>query len=231
MAVYDHQEREQLEDLKAWWTQWGAYVVAAIVAVAVIMLTMTGWRYWQEQKNDAASQLYYAVADSLQFTDEARAQKAMSQMTADYASTGYAPRAALLYAQILWDNGKPDDAVGQLNWVIEHADEAALKDVARYRLASAMVEQKKYDEALKFLATAHNPAFDMLYDDLKGEALMGQGNPGAAVEAFTLALLKLPLNDVNYREVIQSKLDAAIAASGAPAQKTEPAAATTPVNP
>ena len=34
MAVYDLEEQEKLDDLKAWWEQNSKYVTAAVVAVA-----------------------------------------------------------------------------------------------------------------------------------------------------------------------------------------------------
>ena len=34
MAVYDLEEQEQLDDLKAWWTRWGNPISMAIIVVA-----------------------------------------------------------------------------------------------------------------------------------------------------------------------------------------------------
>ena len=41
MAVYDFEERESLEDLKAWWARWGtAVTIAAVIACAIAIGVM-----------------------------------------------------------------------------------------------------------------------------------------------------------------------------------------------
>ena len=38
MAVYDLEEQETIDDLKAWWTRWGMLVAGIVIAVAVVWL-------------------------------------------------------------------------------------------------------------------------------------------------------------------------------------------------
>src|SRR5439155_672735 len=47
MAVYDLEEQEKLDDLKAWWATYGKYVSAAVVTVAVVVIGVQGWRWYQ----------------------------------------------------------------------------------------------------------------------------------------------------------------------------------------
>ncbi|MDR0587895.1 MAG: tetratricopeptide repeat protein [Burkholderiales bacterium] len=231
MAVYDHQEREQIEDIKAWWAQWGAYVTAVAVLAVVILAGTTAWRQWQAQKHDAASVLYFEVADAEQSKNEAKAATAMNQLVSGYAGTAYAPRAALLYAKLLWDAGKEEEAQAQLKWVIDNASESALKDIARYRLASTEVDRNHYEGALKLLSTPPHEAFTPLFADLRGDALLAQNQVKEAIAAYTLALSKAPQDGGGSRffSVLLSKLDHAQSLLDEPKPETKSDAPASPV--
>ena len=105
MAVYDLEEQEQIDELKAWWARHGNRVASAVIAICVAYLGWQGWRWYQGGHLDAASALYSAVQDAARNDNGAKAKEAMAQLTDRYASTPYAPRAALLDAKILWDAG------------------------------------------------------------------------------------------------------------------------------
>ena len=75
------------------------------------------------------------VSEAARTNDPAKAKDAVAQITDRYAGTGYAPRAALLYASMLYDAGDARRREAQLQWAIDHAEEDELKAIARYRLA------------------------------------------------------------------------------------------------
>ncbi|MDR1530176.1 MAG: tetratricopeptide repeat protein [Burkholderiales bacterium] len=209
MAVYDHQEREQIEDLKVWWNQWGGYLLVIIMGILLVILSVQGWRMWNAQRSDAASTLYFALSEAIDSEDATRAKEAMAQLADNYGSTGYAPRAALLYAEALWSADKKDEAQTQLQWVIDRASEDDLKQIARYRLAELLIDQQKYEDALRLLDAKHKPAYEALYADLRGDALFGAGRTDEAREAYQKALLKLSARESGsaYHNIVQIKLD------------------------
>ena len=94
----------------------------------------------------------------------------------------------------------------QLQWVVEHASETGLQDAARLKLASVLLDEKKYDEALKQLDATHPEAFTGLYSDLKGDVLSAQGKAAEARAAYQQALDKTDAKS-GYRNLIQLKLD------------------------
>jgi len=65
MAVYDLEEQEKLDDLKAWWQQNSKYVSAAVVVVALVVIGVQGWRWYQRTQAEQASVLYQAVSQTL----------------------------------------------------------------------------------------------------------------------------------------------------------------------
>src|SRR3982751_1020144 len=119
MAVYDLEEQEQLEDLKAWWRRWGNLITAVIVAASIGVVGVQGWRWWQHRQLDQASTLYAAAVSGLRANDIARTRDAVSQLTDRYGSTPYASAGAMLLAKLLFDKGEQDAAMQQLQWVVD----------------------------------------------------------------------------------------------------------------
>src|SRR5258708_3330429 len=132
MAVYDLEEQEKLDDLKAWWATYGKYVSAAVVTVAIVVIGMQGWRWYQRTQAERASVLYQAVSQAVRSNEAAKAKDPATQIVERFGSTAYAPRAVLLYAKLLYDSGDKAGAKAQLQWVIDNAREDELKAVARF---------------------------------------------------------------------------------------------------
>ena len=53
MAVYDLEEQEQISELKAWWAQYGNFVVTLALVAA---LTSVGWQAWNWYQNRNAGE-------------------------------------------------------------------------------------------------------------------------------------------------------------------------------
>ncbi len=207
MAVYDLEEQEKIDDLKAWWQQYGKYVTAAVTAVAIVVIGVQGWRWYQRTQAEQASVLYQAVSQAARDKDLAKAKDPATQIMDRFGGTAYAPRAALLYAKLLYDSGDKALARAQLQWVIEHAGEDELKTVARFRLAQAMLDDKQYDDALRTLDAKTDEAFAGLYADLRGDILAESGKDADARAAYQAALAKIDPKSA-YRAFVQVKLDA-----------------------
>lgn len=222
MPVYDLEEQDQIDDLKAWWTRYGGTITVALVLGLLVVAGIQGWRWYTGHRAENASVLYSAVSEAARAKDAAKAKDAIAQLADHYASTAYAPRAALLYAKMLYDAGDRDGAKAQLAWVVDHASEDELQAIARYRLAQLQIDEKQYDAALATLDAKHPAAFEGLYADLRGDALVAAGRPADARAAYENALAKLDAKSP-YRNYVQVKHDAIAAApkvaeTNAPAQ-------------
>jgi predicted negative regulator of RcsB-dependent stress response len=207
MAVYDLEEQEKLDDLKAWWEQNSKYVSAAVLAVALVVIGVQGWRWYQRTQAEQASVLYQAVSQAARANDVSKAKEPASQIVDRFARTAYAPRASLLYAKMLYDSGDKAGARAQLQWVVDHASGDELKAIARFRLAQAMLDEKQYDDALKTLDVKTDDAFAGLFADLKGDILAAAGKSAEAKSAYETALAKIDPKSP-YRAFVQVKFDA-----------------------
>jgi len=206
MAVLDLQEQEQLEGLKAWWKDNGNWVLGATLLAVVAIGGWRAWTYYQNKQATEAATLFEQFALQLPSNDNKRINDAAQAVMDKYAGTIYAARAALTAAQINEQSKAIPQAKTQLQWVLDHGSEAAMKDVAHLRLAAILLDEKSYDDALKQLNAAHPAAFEGLYADLKGDVLSAQGKEVEARAAYQIAFDKTDVKST-YRQLIQMKLD------------------------
>lgn len=207
MAVLDVQEQEQVEAFKIWWKANGKWLLIALAVVAAGFAAAQGWKYYKTKKITEAGILYAELEKQLASNDPKRINDAGQAVIDKFGSTAYAPRAALLAAQVNIDAKDTARAKSQLEWVIKHAEESGLQNVARLKLASVLLDEKKYADALRLLEEKHPEFFRGLYADLKGDVLHAQGETAEARAAYQLAFDKTETQS-KYRSLIKMKLDA-----------------------
>ncbi len=223
MAAYDLEEQEQLAEIKAWWKQYGNLLVNAALAVAMAVLAWQGWGWYQRSQAAQAAAVYQVLQQAAQDKDTARIKAASGELTEKFGRTRYAPLGALTAAKAMIDAGDDKTAKAQLQWAVEKGQDE-IRDLARLRLATLLLDEKAYDEALKQLDGNVAPAFEARFVDSRGDVFSAQGKKAEAGKAYRAALAKLAELDksgkgVNsqgwqlqsnavYREIIQQKLDA-----------------------
>ncbi|MFZ5503020.1 MAG: YfgM family protein [Pseudomonadota bacterium] len=207
MAALDLQEQEQLEALKDWWKDNGNLVLGALLAFTVAVGGWRGWHYYQDQQARAAVTLYEQFIQQVDSRDPKRINDAATAMMEKFPSSIYAARATLMAAQINAPGGDVSRAKTQFQWVIDHAAEASLKDVARLHYATLELDQKNYAGAIKLLDAQHAAPFDGLYADLKGDVLAAMGKTEEARAAYKLAYDKVSAGSM-YRGLLEMKIDA-----------------------
>ncbi|MEK6594221.1 MAG: tetratricopeptide repeat protein [Pseudomonadota bacterium] len=205
--AYDLEEQEQLEVLKSWWNQYGNLVVTVVVVGALAAAAYQGWRYYRHQQAQQAVTLYAQMESAERANEKKKAGDIAVQIIDKYAATQYAAMAALASAKLSFESGDLAVAKTRLQWVIEHAREDEMRDVARLRLAGVLLDEKNYAEALKLVEAKPAQAFTGLYADLKGDILAAQGKPSEARSAYRQALEKSDTKS-SHHQLVQLKLDA-----------------------
>ena len=207
MAVYDLEEQEQIDEIKAWWKQYRGIVILVAMATLLTVAGMRGWTYYNNKQGLEAGELYTQLQGAVGANEPKRVQDIAAVITDKYARTGYATFAALAAARAAFDSGDLAAAQARLQWVVDNARDGEARDIGRLRLGAVLLDQKKYDEALKQLEAQHVDTLSALYADLKGDVLVAQGKPQDARAAYQLALDKSEGKSA-YRALIQVKLDA-----------------------
>ena len=207
MAVYDLEEQEQLDELKAWWKQYRTLILLVVVAMALTVGGIWGWRAYRDGHAMEAGELYVQLQAAAAGGEPKKVQDIAAVLAAKYPRTGYAAFAALAGAKAALDSGDIAEAKNRLQWAFDNARDDETRDIARLRLAAVLLDAKDYDAALKLLEAKHADSFSALYADLKGDVLVAQDHSSEARVAYQLALDKSDAKS-SYRGLIQIKLDA-----------------------
>ena len=205
--AYDLEEQEQIEAIKGWWQDNGKLVMVGVIVCLLAIAGFQGWRYYRAQQAERASTLYSQLDEAEAANDAKRVRDIAAQIVDRHGSTQYAGMAALAAAKAGVNTGELEEAKKHLQWTIEHAKEDEMRDVARLRLAGVLLDEKKYDEALKVLSAKSSDAYAMLFGDARGDVLAAQGKTAEARAAYQQALDKSDPNSP-YRRLNDVKLDA-----------------------
>ena len=204
--AYDLQEQEQLEELKAWWKDYGRLVILGVTVAALAIGGFQGWRYYRHSQSLAAVALYEQLEQAGRAGDRKKVSAIATELSANYASTPYAAFGALSAARMSFESRDLAEAKTRLTWVMEHARLEELRDIARLRLAGVLLDEKSFDGALKLLEARPGEAMTGLYADLRGDILAAQGKSADARDAYQLALDRSEAGSP-YRATLQLKLD------------------------
>ena len=203
---YDFEEQERIAELKAWWEDNRWFVFGAIVAALVAFGGYRGWLYWSAQRSEDAAAMYKPVSEAVKAKDAAKVAAAAQPLIDKHPGSFYASGAALALAKDAFEAGNLDEARKRLEWVMAHGIEEH-RGIARMRLAAVLMEQKKYDEALKVLEANKDEAFVAFAADLRGDIMLAQGRLDEARSAYKLAVEKAsPRNPV--KSFAETKLNA-----------------------
>lgn len=207
MAAFDLEEQETLDELKAWWRQYGRWVKLGLAALVLGAAGFGGWRHWQASQRDAAGGLYFDLEAAFDGRDTVKVGELTAKLIADHPRSPYTSRAQLLAARRDAEAGKLEEAEKRLRAVIADADEPALRDMARLRLSALLLDERKHQEALAALSTPDLPQYGRLFDDRRGDILVGQGKPAEARKAWQAAY-DAATKDTAFQAWLQLKLDA-----------------------
>ena len=202
-------EEEELAMIRDWWQRNGKPLITGSVLALVLVFGWRGWQNYQVEQAQGASMLYQQLLESVMPAngqpDPAQIAALASNLKKDYAGTTYAQYGSLFVAKVAVEAGKPEDAVNELQAVLEKPADATLEELARQRLARVQAAQGKAEEALKLLQAKVEPAFAASRDELKGDLLLQLGRIEEARVAYESA--KKALSDESTQSSLQMKLD------------------------
>lgn len=203
----DLEEQEKLEELKAWWKRYGRWV---LLAVTLFVLAVVGWRVWtvwEARQLAQSAALFEQVMEAAAREDEKALKEATAMIMDNHRRSGYAAPAAWLAGKANFEAGDLKSARAQYQYAFDHAREPGVKELARLRLATVLLETGDHAAALKLLEKGRQEAFAGLYAQLKGDILIAQGQTEAARAAYRQALEKLDETSP-LRSIVEIKLDA-----------------------
>ena len=206
MATHlDLEEQEQLDQLKAFWNQWGNLITWSLTLVLAGFAAWNGWNWWQRDQAVKAAAMFDELEKAATAGEANKAAGIFKDLKERFPRTAVTQQGGLLAAKVQFEKGQADEAAASLGWVADNAKEDEYRTVARLRLAGLLADQKKYDEALRQLDGATAKEFEALVADRRGDVLLAQGKTEEAKAAFRKAWDTMDPT-VQYRRLIDAKL-------------------------
>ena len=181
-------EKEQIEQMRAWWSEYGNYVIGGVVAGALILF---GINYYQSSKLNAqleASALFETLAEHVTAGELDNAESVAAELETGYANTVYASQSRLAMARLYMDKNRDQDAAQELDELLAMSGADEVKAVARLRLARIYLYQDKAQDVVDLLEGQENAAFLGSYSEVLGDAYAALGRVADAEAAYQAAL-------------------------------------------
>jgi predicted negative regulator of RcsB-dependent stress response len=182
-------EKEQIDQFRSWWSEYGAYVIGGIVLGAGLLF---GINYYQNANLEAqlnASTAYEALLVEVDDGDLDEAEATASEIETLYGETVYAGQAGLAMARLYMDKNRDQDAAQSLIAVIDGKANEEIKHVARLRLARIYLYQDKAQDVVDLLSSQDVEAFALVYSDVLGDAYAALGRIAEAEDAYQKVLI------------------------------------------
>ncbi|MBE2894040.1 YfgM family protein [Spirabiliibacterium falconis] len=198
-------EEQQVEELKSWWKENSKVIITSLILVFAGVL---GWRYWQNYQLNSrlqASNEYEQVFNAYQ-ADPKNNAGLLTQFVKEHEGSSYAVFALFEQAKSAVDSDQLAQAEQYLTQAQQMAKDSQLKASATLRLATVLLQVKKYDQAITALNSVGDPAYKGIKQRLLGEAYLGLDDKEKAKTAFTEAL-KTPNLDQLDKDLIQLRLN------------------------
>lgn len=199
-------EQHQIDRVKSWIRRYGIVLMSGIVVVASCIGI---WRYMvsvQHRQVMQASTLYDVMLTKRAQRRYGEVENYAKVLVHHYTETPYAQMAAFMLARNAVQKRAYPIAEHHLYWVMRHSQTAAVRQIARLRLARVLIAEHKSEEALRVLERIEDKDFYGLVYEIRGDAYVSQKNYALARQAYHHALTMLP-NAESARPLLQMKYD------------------------
>ena len=203
----DLSEKEQLDEMRAWWSENGRFVITGVVLVVAIIFGFNQWRSSIQNARTEASNLFEEVMVAVGNGDTDAAEVAANNLFDNYDRTVYPDQTRLALARLYMDKGRDQDAVDVLRQLIVEDDASELQLVGRLRLAKVLLYQNKADEVIDLIEGRNAGGFAARYSEVLGDAYVVNGDYAAAQTACLAALTENQAVQTIDNNLIQLKIN------------------------
>jgi predicted negative regulator of RcsB-dependent stress response len=219
-------EKEQIEQIRTWWSEYGGYVIGGLgLGIAVL----AGYNFYENSRIEAqtgGSAAYETLIGHVASGDLDEAEAVADSIETEYADTVYAAQARLAMARMFMEKNRDQDAADVLRELLDSDAETAIKHVARTRLARILLYQDDAQGVVDLLEGQESEAFAATWNELLGDAYRELGRIADAQAAYQKVLLDPMAQATVNQQLVQWKvLDLPEQQTGA----SEPAPSDVPV--
>ena len=192
-------DEQQADIIKKWLKDNGLFIVASF---GIAISSVFGLQFYQSsnlKQAENASRLYAEMEFAVRQQRLSQAQTILQQMDNEFSGSAYQIQSHLSMAKLFMDSLDYDNAITQLEFVLEQAEDETLMMVARQRIARIYIEKGEFEEALDLLGQVQAPeAFQAQYEIIKGDAYLGMGEQENARASYESALESLSPGSFAY---------------------------------
>lgn len=182
-------EKEQIEQIRNWWSVYGGYIIFGVAAGALLLF---GVNYYKNNKLAAeleASALYESLTNHVVGGNLEQAEAVADGLGTSFANTPYAAQSKLAIARLYMDKNRDQDAADVLNALLDGPASEELKHLGRLRLARILLYQDKPAEVVDLLEGKDVAGFAATYGEALGDAYHALGRIAEAEAAYQAVLL------------------------------------------
>jgi len=199
-------EKEQLEEMRAWWAEYGKVIIAGIVIAIAGLIGVSQYNSAQLATQMEASERFETLVGHIVDGDLDGAEFVADDLVANYADTAYAAQSKLALARLYMDQNRDQDAAESLQQLLAMSADDNLQNIGRLRLASILLYQDKPQEVIDLLQDFDAPAFSALSNELLGDAYAALEDFQNAADAYNRALADPSPTPTIDRALVQMKL-------------------------
>jgi predicted negative regulator of RcsB-dependent stress response len=201
-----YEDEDQAERLKQWWKEnWMALVGGAVIGLGAIF-GWEGWKSYQEGRYAEASRMYEELKLAVEAGRSEDARSMGEALRKSHGRSPYAAGAEMFLASQAVQASEFDRAREHLRWVRENSRDEGMRQIARLREARVLWQQGEADAALALL-DGRPGSFAALYEELRGDIRLAQGDRSGARAAYEKALAGVADDTPGARTELQRKLD------------------------
>ncbi len=181
-------EQEQMDQIRSWWAEYGAYVIGGIVIGGGLLFGINNYQANKLQAEIDASASYEALLEYAYAGNLDAAETTADTIASSYAGTTYVAQSRLSMARLYMDKNRDQDAADSLRAVVDSEAGSEFRHVARLRLARILVYQDKAQEVVDLLESEGDAAFAAAYAEVLGDAYHALGRDAEAMTAYQQVL-------------------------------------------
>ena len=199
-------EKEQLEQIRDWFREYGWYLFGGVVLGAALLFGRSQWDDYRGSQAETASAIFQQLRQAIADDADAEAVTYLEQLRAEYPSSPYTDQAGLVMVLMYLQNGSTRQAIETVQYTLENTNDEYLAMVARTRLARLLISAGRQDEAMTVLDEVEPGNFAARFSELRGDIYFSRGDNASARAAWQEAL-NSGQSELVDRALIQMKID------------------------
>ncbi len=200
------EDQEKIDAIKAWWKTYGNQVLILVATVSIGLGGASLWGQYQHKQSVQAANMYSELEGVVDNEGLDEATEILGKIIDRHGTTIYANFARLKVARLAHQKGDFAQAEEYIRHVVSNSATDHTNALAKIRLVSVLMDQKKYDDALKLISEIDDLSFESLVADLKSDLLFQKKDYDGAISASNEALTGVnPAN--SWKGIIEMKKD------------------------